>query len=214
MRTIMAAGAILALAACGIESAARNATSAPMIAASARPSPIGRLLHPGRKEPGLQQPDPEWTEATLAALNAEGVTLLSSMPSDVLEYCPGYASATRENRAAFWAGLIGSIAGDGPGKAEAAGTSEGAGKAPGLVQITNPLARAHGCSGAMQTDVERLRCAVRILDRSVARDNAIAARDGAGKRGWLGAARDWLPLRSAQKRADIARFTRTQRYCR
>lgn len=208
MRTIMAAGAILALAACGMESAARSATSAPTIAASARPSPLGRALHLGRAEPPSPQPDPEWTEATMAALNAEGVTLLSSMPSDVLQYCPGYASATRENRAAFWAGLIGSIAGDGPGKAE------GAGKAPGLVQITNPLARAHGCSGSMLSEGDRLRCAVRILDRSVARDNAIAAPDSAGKRGWLGAARDWLPLRSARKRADIAGFTRSQRYCR
>ena len=96
MRTIMAAGAILALAGCGIESAARDATSAPTIAATARPSPLGRALHLGRKEPAPQQPDPEWTEAAMAALNAEGVTLLSSMPSDVLQYCPGYARATRE----------------------------------------------------------------------------------------------------------------------
>ena len=45
----------------------------------------------------------------------------------------------------------------------------------------------------------------------VGRDNAIAG--GSGSR-WLGAAREWLPLRSAQSRADIAGWTRQQSYCR
>lgn len=214
MRTMtVAAAAILALSACGVQDAARNATTAPTIVASGKPTLIGRALHRGQAEEPVAEADPEWTAATLAALNAEGVTLLSSMPRDVLEYCPGYASASRENRAAFWAGLIGSLAGSG---SKAAAEKTQGGKIGGvrrLLQISNPLAREHGCAGSMLKGEDNLRCAVRILDRSVARDNAIAAEDS-GRRSWLGAARAWLPLRSAEKRADIAGFTRKQSYCR
>lgn len=201
---------ILVLTACGVRSAVHDATSAPTIAAAApRPSVIGRVLDRGKPQTSEPAPDAEWTAATLEALNAEGVTLLSSMPSDVLQYCPGYATAGPDKRAAFWSGMIGLATGT-----DGAGAAGRKGRGLGLIHVSNPLARQHACSGSMGDGKDALRCAVRILSRSVARDNAIAAQDTSGKRGWLGAARDWLPLRSPERRADIARFTRSQSYCR
>jgi hypothetical protein len=51
---------------------------------------------------------------------------------------------------------------------------------------------------------------VRIAAKQVRRDGAIVS-DGSG--GWRGAARDWAPLRSAEKRADVADWTSRQSYC-
>lgn len=209
MRVTMVLAAALALGACGVRSAVHEATSAPTIAPTDKPSVIGRALHRGASPAPAAGPDAEWTAEALAALNAEGVTLLSSMPRDVLQYCPGYAAAPPQARAAFWAGLIGSIAGSGEGTA--AGKTSAARR---LLHIPNPLARAHGCDGSMESGRDNLRCAVRILNRSVAQDNAIAGESTGARRGWLGAARAWTALRSAKGRADIAGFTRTQNYCR
>lgn len=214
MRALMMAGlAALTLTACGSGTAARNATTAPTIAAPDRPSVAGRVataLHLRKQQPAMRwgNDNPEWTAAVLDALNEEGVTLLSTVPSDVLQFCPGYASQSRENRAAFWAGLLSSVA-----KHESSHNPRakgGGGRYLGLMQISSPTARANGCGGSLLRGEDNLRCAVRIMARHVVRDNAIAG----GKRGWRGVARDWMPLRSSSKRADIAGWTRKQSYCK
>lgn len=53
---------------------------------------------------------PVWTEATLEALKDHGTPLLSTVPADIDYYCPGYATATEEERAAFWVGLFSALA--------------------------------------------------------------------------------------------------------
>ena len=115
MRALLLSGlAALTLTACGTSEAVRSATTAPSIAPVERPSLTARAataLHLRKEPPAMRWGDenPEWTVATLDALETEGVALLSSMPSDVLQYCPGYATASRENRAAFWAGLLSNV---------------------------------------------------------------------------------------------------------
>ena len=52
-------------------------------------------------------------------------------------------------------------------------------------------------------------CAVKIAAQQVGRDNAVARDDN----GWRGVARDWAPMRSSKKRADIAAWTSSQSYC-
>ncbi len=151
-----------------------------------------------------------WTEATLAALKAEGAVLVSSVPSDVASFCPGYATAAPAERRAFWAGLLSGIAGyESRWNPLARG---GAGRFRGLMQISDATARANGCpTGAALLDgAANLSCAVRIMAGHVAADGAIAGGEG---RGWLGLARDWLPLRRKRVRADLARFTAGQAYC-
>lgn len=212
---LLAALAILTVAACGAREAARQATSAPTIAAPDRPSVAGRVataLHLKKPQPAMQWGDEnaDWTEAALAALNEEGVSLLSSMPADVMQYCPGYAAQTRENRAAFWAGLLSAVARHESGMNPPAERGTGVGRRLGLLQISRPAASQNGCAGSMLKGEDNLKCAVRIMSRSVAQDGAIADDKG----GWRGVARNWLPLRSASKRTEIANWTKQQSYCK
>lgn len=198
----MATLAVLALAGCGVSEAARRATTAPTIAGEA-PRPLsGRLaavLPLGGKPQVAQAPMGDetdaWTQAALQVLDQEGVTLLSTVPADVMQFCPGYATQTRENRAAFWAGLLSALArhkGGDPG-------------APALGQT-----QSGGCAGELLEGGEALQCAVRTVAKNVVRDGSIAGR----KDGWRGAAREWLPLRSDGSRTRIAGWTRKQSYCR
>lgn len=149
----------------------------------------------------------EWTKATLAALEAEGVTLLSTIPSDVANFCPGYETLDRESRKHFWAGLLSALA-----KHESSfnpGAKGGGGRYLGLLQISPRTAQSYNCNGTMLNGSNNMACAVKIAARNVSRDNAIVGGSG----GWRGIARDWMPLRSSSKRADIATWTRQQSYC-
>lgn len=152
----------------------------------------------------------EWTEATLKALQSEGAVLVSSVPRDVGTYCPGYARATPDRRRAFWAGLLSATAKYESGWNPLARGDGGQFK--GLMQISDATAHANGCeSGAALLDgSQNLSCAVRILARNVNEDGAIA---GGDKRGWLGIARDWLPMRKKSTQAEVASWTSSQSYC-
>lgn len=154
----------------------------------------------------------KWTVATLAALRREGAVLESTVPSDIAAFCPAYAKAPAADRRAFWAGFISAVA-----KHESTWNplaKGGGGKWIGLMQIAPQTAQANGCeasSGKSLTDGSaNLACAVKIAAKQVGRDGAIVS-DASGD--WRGAARDWAPLRSAEKRADVAEWTRAQSYC-
>ena len=204
------------LGGCGAATAARQATTAPTIIPAQRPGVGGRIagaLHLRREKPTMEwgEDRDEWTEAMLQALDSEGVTLLSSMPADVMQYCPGYASQTRENRAAFWAGFLSSVARQQSGLNPQA---TGRGGLMGLMQISSRNAQENSCGGSMLDGSDNLKCAVRIMARRVASDNAIHGGEDAPRRGWRGAARDWISLRSPGRRAAVAAFTSRQSYCR
>lgn len=155
----------------------------------------------------------DWTAATLAALRAEGAVLAATVPADVAVFCPGYAAADAADRRAFWAGLFSALA-----KHESTWNPRakgGGGRWIGLMQIAPATARANGCDlpkGAGLTDGgANLACAVRIAAAQVGRDGAIVSDDSGG---WRGVARDWAPLRTPAKRAEMADWTRAQAYCR
>ena len=156
---------------------------------------------------------PDWTNATLLALQREGAVLTSSLPADVEEFCPGYADAAPDKRRAFWAGLLSAVA-----KYESSNNPKadgGSGRWRGLLQIAPRTAENFGCdvSGkdGLYDGSANLACGVRIMADQVGRDGRIAS-EGSG--GWLGMARDWLPLRNKDKRREIADWTRAQDYCR
>ncbi len=148
-----------------------------------------------------------WTRATLAALDREGVTIMSRVPHDINAFCPNYAELNPSGRKAFWAGLLSAVA-----KHESTynpQASGGGGKWLGLMQISPATWRHYGCSGNIKDGGDNMACAVKIMSRQVGRDNAVA-HDG---NGWRGIARDWAPLRNSSKRADIAAWTSSQSYC-
>ena len=150
----------------------------------------------------------EWTEATLAALHADGAALLSEVPADIATWCPGYVEAPPSRRAAFWAGLLSALARfESTWNPQAVG---GGGQWFGLVQIAPATARSYGCeadSGAELKDgAENLVCAVEIAARTVTRDGVVAAGGG-------GFAADWGPFASADKREQMAEWVSSQSYC-
>ena len=205
-RLLLSLTALGLLAACETPAADRmNLRAAPANAAAVdAAAPVGADVS---MRWGDRKGADAWTRATLAALDRHGVAILSKVPSDIGAYCPGYAGQGAEGRKAFWAGLMSAVA-----KHESTynpAAKGGGGKWLGLMQISPATWRHYGCSGAMLNGADNMACAVKIMARQVGRDNAVA-RSGEG---WRGVARDWAPMRSAAKRADIANWTKSQSYC-
>ncbi len=153
-----------------------------------------------------------WTEATIRALKAEGAVLVNTVPEDIGGFCPGYVKAAPDQRRAFWVGLLSAVAKHESGWNPVA--KGGGGKFLGLMQISPKTAANNGCDAPNAAGLldggANLACAVRIMARNVAEDGAIASSQS---RGWLGLARDWLPLRNASARREIAAWTAGQSYC-
>lgn len=150
----------------------------------------------------------EWTVASLAALDTHGAPLVQLTPRDIERYCPAYPEASVEDRKAFWAGLLSSLAKhESTWRQDAVG---GGGRWFGLVQISPATARNYGCAAgsgsALKNGASNLSCAIRIMARTVTRDGVVAA-------GGRGVAADWGPFHSSSKHADIAAWVREQDYC-
>ena len=215
---IIAAAAVLALAGCDTASVAQRAVKPANIADSAKPSITERAVAalpgtpPARTDiPQMRWGDRKggdaWTREVLATLEADGVGLTSALPRDVASFCPNYVAQPPDGRRAFWAGLLSSLAKHESGWNQAA--KGGGGRWLGLMQISPATWRHYGCDGEILEGGDNLSCAAKIMAKNVVRDNAIAG----GSSGWRGVARDWSPMRSAAKRADIAAWTRSQPYC-
>lgn len=148
-----------------------------------------------------------WTKATLNALDRHGDAMVANVPGDIATFCPGYATQDEAGRQAFWAGLMSALA-----KHESTWNPQakgGGGKWLGLMQIAPATWRGYGCEGNILNGADNMACAIKIASVQVGRDNAVASNGN----GWRGVARDWAPMRSAAKRADIANWTARQSYC-
>lgn len=178
---------------------------------AAAPEAAGRLTSPAAQAAiptmrwGARSEGDQWARETLAALDSHGVALVSNVPGDVAAFCPAYSSQGPDERRAFWAGFLSSLA-----KHESTWNPRakgGGGKWLGLMQIAPSTWRGYGCSGEILDGGDNLACAVKIMAKQVGRDGVIA---GGGKQG---VGRDWAPIQSSSKRADIAGWTRQQSYC-
>ena len=149
-----------------------------------------------------------WTAAVLAALRGPGSPLLQVEPRDIHAWCPGYVQASPEQRAAFWTGLISTLAWhESTHRPTAVG---GGGRWFGLVQIAPGTARWRNCdvqSGqALLNGAANLRCGIRIMGITVPRDQVVAE-------GMRGVAADWGPFHSTRKREEMRQWVRGQDYC-
>ena len=152
----------------------------------------------------------EWTHRSLTAIAARDDVLASRVPADIAGYCPGYAKASLADRRAFWSGILSAVA-----KYESSwnpAASGGGGRYIGIMQISPKSAAQHGCTArtakALKNGGANLECAVDMAALQVGRDGVVA---GSGNRG---VGRDWMPLRKAKARAEIAKWTSAQSYCR
>jgi hypothetical protein len=150
----------------------------------------------------------QWTAAVLSALRGPGAPLLEVEPRDIHAWCPGYLDASPAQRAAFWTGLISTLAWH--ESTHNAGAVGGGGQWFGLVQIAPGTARWRNCdvqsSQALLNGPANLRCGIRIMALTVPRDQVVAE-------GMRGVAADWGPFHSARKREEMRTWVRGQDYC-
>lgn len=203
MRHLLAAGLVsLTLATC--TAAPPPTPEVQMAAAPRRALPVMAWDHKVEAR--------RWTRAGLDAVATHGQALTATLPADIGAYCPGYATATDDERAAFWVGMISALAKhESTWRADAVG---GGGQWFGLTQISPATALGYGCKAqsgaALLNGAANVSCAVRIAAAQVGRDGYLVRSEG----GWRGMGRDWAPFRSAAKRAEMAAFTSRQAYCR
>ncbi len=149
-----------------------------------------------------------WTEKSLSALSGHAAVLPRTVPGDIESYCPGYETASGEDRKTFWAGLLSALARhESDWRPEAVGGDD---KWYGLAQIAPATARGYGCEAqsgeALKDGALNLSCALRIAAVTVPRDGVIS-------QGGRGLAADWAPFLSAAKREDMAAWTSARSYC-
>lgn len=152
-----------------------------------------------------------WTRAAMSAIASHGNGLEDIIPRDIDAWCPGYAQNPRTMRRAFWVGMMSALAKhESTWRPSAVG---GGGLWYGLLQILPDTARRYGCRArtgdALKDPEANLSCAVRIMARTVRRDDAIAVHSGR----WRGVAADWGPMTNRGKIAEMAAWTSKQDYC-
>lgn len=151
----------------------------------------------------------DWTRNTLAALEEHDSALAGAVPEDIAVWCPGYETASIEDRRAFWAGLMSAVARyESSWNPQAAG---GGGRYIGVMQISPVSADYHQCEADTVAELKdgagNLECAAQMMAKAVSMDGLVV---GGGNRG---AGRDWMPFRDGEKRAAMAAWTRAQPYC-
>ena len=149
-----------------------------------------------------------WTRSIITGLRGHASNIPDIVPRDIHDWCPAYPSAGRDQREAFWAGLISALAWhESTHRPTAVG---GGGLWYGLVQIYPDTARRYGCKArtgqALKDPEDNLSCALRIMAVTVERDKVVS-------RGMKGVAADWGPFHSRRKRTDMMEWTRSQDYC-
>jgi hypothetical protein len=149
-----------------------------------------------------------WTRASIDMLESDAAVLTAIVPEDAEVWCPGYETASAEDRAAFWVGFVSALARyESTWEPDAVG---GGGRWFGLMQISPSTARYRGCeagSGAALTDgAANLRCALRIMAQTVPRDGVVS-------QGTRGVAADWGPMRQAHVNTEMRDWLHRQSYC-
>lgn len=152
-----------------------------------------------------------WTRAAMTAISGHGDGLESLVPRDIDQWCPAYTDNGPELRRAFWVGMMSALA-----KHESTYNPRAVGGGNlwfGLLQIYPDTARRYGCYArtgeALKDPADNLSCAARIMNVTVARDDAIAVHDGR----WRGVAADWGPMSNRRKIPEMRNWTRQQSYC-
>ena len=224
MKRLAAAAAALAVCASGawaqVEMRPSPYMTPPMTQAAAlAPAVVPDVARPAPRDNDLPRARWEnrsdgdlWTRVVLSAVETHGDELLDVVPQDIEDWCPAYAENDREDRAAFWAALLSTLARyESTWDPRAVG---GGGLWYGLLQIYPQTAEFRKCrvqSGeGLKHGPSNLNCAIRIMSVTVPRDRAIAVEASR----WKGVAADWGPIRTDWMRSDMQRYTRSQTYCR
>lgn len=188
-----------ALASIPVEIAVRSGAT---LRPEARPAFTGDAYWDGRRQ------GEAWSLAAMEAIEAAPRDLRDVVPADIDEWCPGYRNNPPHLRAAFWVGTVSKLAHyESTFNPAAVG---GGGAWHGLLQISPATARGYGCEArtadALHDPEANLSCAIRIMSRTVTRDNVVTAGGG-------GIAADWGPMSREALRDKIRSWVREQDYC-
>lgn len=176
------------------------------VTVSARP--VARRMTIPKARWGTSGGRTRWSMTVLSSLRGHAGNLPDIVPGDIETWCPAYPSAGREQREAFWLGLVSSLVKhESTFRPTAVG---GGGLWYGLMQILPATARLYGCEArsgeALKNPQLNLACGMRIMARTVARDRVVS-------QNMRGVAADWGPFHSRKKREDMIAWTRAQDYC-
>ena len=112
-----------------------------------------------------------WTRVALSAVETHGQALLDVVPRDIAEWCPAYPGNTRDDRAAFWVGMMSALT-----RYESTFNPRAVGGGNlwfGLLQIYPPTAEFRKCrvqtGEGLKGASANLNCAVRIMAITVPR---------------------------------------------
>jgi hypothetical protein len=164
----------------------------------------------------------DWTAILYERIGAASA-LLEAQPQDAARYCPGFAALDRAGRQAFYTGLVSIMAryesSFDPEARYQENFPDSSGSlviSRGLLQLSRESADAYpgcdlGSAEALHDPDVNLTCTVAILNRLVARDQAIGVKkDG----DWKGGAAYWSVLRSNHPRNDeVVAFTKSLPVC-
>jgi hypothetical protein len=165
--------------------------------ASSREDPVQALWdHTGKRSSS-------WTSAAASAIRAYGPNLISSVPADIADYCPAFASLETHQRVAFWVNLISTLAlqesSFDAGSSYIEHFKDSSGNAVvsrGLLQLSLADGSIYGCGFDSASDLDdasrNLECGVIIMNRLVGKDHRIAGKVGGRFRGL---SRYWGPFR-------------------
>jgi hypothetical protein len=157
-----------------------------------------------------------WTQATIAAIRAEGQNLLSSPIGDIDLYCPPYPQFSDEEKIAFWLELVSAISQQESGlnpinklvRTNLIDPQTGQHPvAQGLMQLSFETGKMYKCDFTTANDlndpIKNLWCGVKILDTWIGHDHVISEDpletvDKKKEKVWLGGARYWQTLRTPE----------------
>lgn len=161
-----------------------------------------------------------WTVFAFEQMSVVAPRLLTSVPADIVTFCPSYASLDEKNRKNFWIYLLSAMTHFesyyDPSVKYVEKFVDAKGNrvvSRGLLQISGESGRSYGCLIPEDMDLHdpyvNLTCGMKILERWVASDRVISGKSG-GK--WRGGARYWSVLRNHL--STISKWTSAQDYCR
>ena len=194
-----------------------------LAAAPARAQQFEAAPAPGQSWNGAPE-SAQWSAFAADAIDAHAPGLLTSTPGDAATFCPAYASLGGEERRQFWIGFLAALAhaesSDDPTRVHWRVYDHDVNRPTfrrGLFQIAIESAHrdAYACEDAHSADLAdpkgNIECAVRILNRKIADENALA-QDAKGH--VAGAAEYWPTLRDDETRAAIRQQTAQLDVCR
>lgn len=165
----------------------------------------------------------DWSTPISTALAQEGTSLVDAQPTDIADFCPGYAALNPDQRQQFWTGFVSVLV-----DRESGGDADRTRFRPydvdaarpvfarGLLQLSIESSRrgdyACGLAAPAELDdpIANLDCGVKILTRRIEADGIVAGRaDGA----WRGAARVWPSLRQPASALRAAIEARDGQIC-